>query len=58
MEYEHVHVVRMLLKNGCNANVRAKLNWEDVHLPDCTPFELALDMESIDIAKMIAYHET
>ena len=58
MEYEHERVVITLLKNGCNANVRAKLTWQDVHLPDCTPFELALDKKSIDIVKIIAYHET
>ena len=58
MEYEHERVVITLLKNGCNANVRAKLTWQDVHLPDCTPFELALDKKSIDFVKIIAYHET
>ena len=56
MEYEQI--VKMLLKNGCNANVRAKVTWEDVPLPECTPFELALDMKSNNIVKMIAYHET
>ena len=55
IEYEQV--VKTLLKNGCNTKVRAKLTY-DVDLLNCTPFELALDMESIDVAKMIAYHET
>ena len=55
---EHELIVRTLLKNGCNINFRAKLTCEDDYLPDCTAFELALGMKSIDIVKMIAYHET
>ena len=55
---EHELIVRTLLKNGCNINFRAKLSSEDDYLPDCTAFELALGMKSIDIVKMIAYHET
>ena len=58
MENEHEQIVKILLKNGCNTKVRAKLTFDDVDLPDFTPFEMALDMESIDIVKMIAYHET
>ena len=58
MENEHEQSVKILLKNGCNTKVRAKLNWQDVQLPDCTPFELALDMKSINIVKMITYQET
>ena len=58
MENEHEQSVKILLKNGCNTKVRAKLNWQDVQLPDCTPFELALDLKSIDIVKIIAYQET
>ena len=48
-----VDIVKMLLKHGCNTNVRAKLSEE---LPMCTALEMALDMKSIDIVKIIAYH--
>ena len=51
-------IVKALMKNGCNTNVRARLTLNNVNLPDCTPFEMALDLNSINIAKMIAYHET
>ena len=52
-------IVKILLKNGCNTKVRAKLTYDDdFDLPDCTPFEMALDMKSINIVKMIAFHET
>ena len=54
----HVHIVRTLLKNGCNTKFRAKLTCDDVDLPDCTAFEMALDEKSIDIVKMIVFHET
>ena len=39
------------MKNGCNTNVRARLTLNNVNLPDCTPFEMALDLNSINIAK-------
>ena len=51
-------ITKLLLKDGCNTKVRAKLTWQEVDLPNCTPFELALDMKSINIVKMIAYQET
>ena len=54
---ENEQIVKTLLKNGCNTTVRAKVTWENVPLPECTPFELALDMKSNNIVKMIAYHE-
>ena len=58
IEYEYECVVITLLKYGCNTKVRAKKTIHYVNLPDCTPFEKALDMKSIGIVKMIAYHET
>ena len=58
VEVENVHIVRILLKDGCNTRFRAKLTCEDDYLPDCTPFEKALDMKSMAIVKLIAYHET
>lgn len=54
----HEEIVKILLKNGCNTDFRAKFYDDDFDLPDCTPFEMALDMESIDIVKMIAFYET
>ena len=51
------NMIKMLLKNGCNTT-RAELTYEGDDLPECTPFEMALDMKSIDIVKMIAFHET
>ena len=58
-EYEHEQIVLTLLKNGCNTKDRAKLTYDhDYDLPDCTPLEMALDMESIHIVKMIAFYET
>ena len=57
IELENEHIVRILLKNGCNTKFRATLTGEDNYLPDCTAFELALDIKSIGIVKMIAFHE-
>ena len=51
-------MINMLLKNGCNAKVRARLDYEDGELMNSTIFEVALDLKSIDIVKMIAFHET
>ena len=51
-------ITKTLLKNRCNTKFRAKLNFDDVELPDCTALELALDNESINIVKIIAFHET
>ena len=58
IELENEHIVKILLKNGCNTKFRAKLTGEDNYLPDCTAFELALDMKSNNILKMIAYQGT
>ena len=58
IEQGHVEIVETLLKNGCNTNVRAWLTIdEDEELPNCTAFELSLYLESIDIVKMVAFHE-
>ena len=54
---KHEEIVKILLKNGCNTT-RAELTYEGDDLPECTPFEMALDMKSIKIVKMIAFHET
>ena len=50
-------IVKTLLDHGCNTKVRARFIWEGEEIPNCTPFELALNMESIEIAKTIAFHE-
>ena len=54
---KNVDTVKMLLKYGCNTNVRAKMTSDDEELPMCTAFELALNMKSISNVKTIAYHE-
>ena len=54
----NVDIVKMLLKRGCNTNIRAKLTVYNDELPMCTAFELALKMKSFDIVKVIAFHET
>ena len=54
---ENDQIVAILLKNGCNTKVRARFIWDGEEIPNCTPFELALNMESIEIAKTIAFHE-
>ena len=57
IKYRHSEIVKILLKNRCNTNVRAKLDLEDDVLINCTAFELALDIKSMGIVKMIAFHE-
>ena len=56
-KYGHSEIVKILLKNRCNANVRAKLDHDNNELINCTAFELALDIKSMGIVKMIAFHE-
>ena len=56
-EFEYENILKTLLNNGCNTKVRAKLIYDD-DLRECTAFEMALDMKSINIVKMIAFHET
>ena len=56
IEREHSEVVKLLLKNGCNTEVRGKPIWHD-DWPDCTSFELALKMKSISILKMVVFHK-
>ena len=57
VQQRHVEIVETLLKNGCNTNVRAKKIDESEELPNCTAFELSLYLESIDMVKMVAFHE-
>ena len=38
VEYEYEQIVKTLLKNGCNTKFRARMTFDDVDLPDCTPF--------------------
>ena len=54
---ENDQIVAILLKNGCNTKVRARFICDGEEIPNCTPFELALNIESIEIAKTIAFHE-
>ena len=56
IEREHSEVVKLLLKNGCDTEIRGKSFWYD-DWPDCTSFELALKMEHFDVLKMIAFHK-
>ena len=51
-------ITKLLLKNGCNTKVRAKLTNDNDDLLGYTPFEVALDMKSIKVFKIIAFHET
>ena len=53
---ENDFTVGTLLKIGCNTKVRARFIWDGEEIPDCTPFELALHLESTDILKTIAFH--
>ena len=53
----HSEIAKILLKNRCNTNVRAKLGHDVYELSNCTAFELALDIKSMGIVKMIAFHE-
>ena len=46
----NVHIVKKLLKHGCKTNIR-ETNFE------LTEIEAALDVESYDIFKMLAFHE-
>ena len=50
-------IVETFLKNGCNTKFRARFICDEEEIPNCTPFELALNMESIKIAKTIAFYE-
>ena len=58
IEFEYYQIVNILLKNGCNTKVRAKLTKDNDDLLGYTPFEVALDMKSIKVFKIIAFHET
>ena len=51
-------ITKLLLKNGCNTKVRAKLTKDNDNLLGYIPFEVALDMKSIKAFKIIAFHET
>ena len=55
---KNVNTVKILLKHGCNTNVRAKLTsvFGD-EVPMCTAFEVALKFKSINIVKTIVYHQ-
>ena len=56
IERGHSEVVKLLLKNGCNTEIRGKSFWND-DWPDCTSFELALKMEYFEVLKIIAFHK-
>ena len=55
-EGKDIEIVRTLLKNGCSTVVKADshCNENDTFF---TAFEVALEENSIDIAKIIAFHE-
>ena len=53
-EGKYVEIVKTLLENGCDTRINADALDIDTLF---TAFELALEEKSIDLVKMIAFHE-
>ena len=55
IEMGHVEMVKVLLKNGCSTNTKAKMFDENEYF---TAFESSLYLGYTDILKMLAFHKT
>ena len=55
IERRNFEMVRLLLKNGCSTNTKAKMFDRN---EDCTAFESSLYLGHIDMLKMLVFHKT